>query len=215
MGDSMTNFGTYPTTIIDRYEFQLKSLLGSGWTVYNRGKSGTKTSDMLSRFNTDVIAPGNANVVIIWGGLNDVRWDVAPIPTIQDTKDNLQSMYNLAHNAGIKVIAIGLTPFKGCNNWTGSAYGETFLNRCAQINNWIQNEATNIDYKIMPYSLLEDTENSDTLKAIYDYGDHLHLSQLGCRYIGTLIHDIAKAEFGELKGPIGIFYPVPNNLPPA
>ena len=49
--------------------------------------------------------------------------------------------------------------------------------------------ATDIDYRIEVYSLLEDPQNPDALLPAYDSGDHLHLSNAGGVVIGQAIYD--------------------------
>ena len=72
MGDSWT----YGVPTYNRYEDKLSSLLGAGWVVVNKGIGGQTTSQMLARFNDDVLSH-DPNWVIIWGGVNDVHADVS------------------------------------------------------------------------------------------------------------------------------------------
>ena len=105
IGDSLTAAGYY--------EAELKILLGASCTVVNQGIGGDTTTGMLSRFKTSVL-DHNPDFVVIWGGVNDIDWAGISLDT---TKSNLQSMYTQAHNAGISVIAISMSPWKGCTYW--------------------------------------------------------------------------------------------------
>lgn len=198
VGDSLT-FGTgveegygYPTA--------LESLL-TGWNTLNFGISGQKTSDILLRFNSDILET-SAEYVIIWAGINDINHDVSST-TI---KSNLQAMYTIAHNAGIKVIALTLAPEKGYTAWSSAR--QSVID---EINTWINETALYIDHKIDTYSLLEDSGNADTLQSAYDSGDHLHLSQAGYDAVAGLINETVSfqmADFGELKHDSIVLHPI-------
>jgi uncharacterized protein (TIGR02145 family) len=160
MGNSITASG--------RYENVLNGLLGDGWGVVNLGISGQTTAQMLTRFNHDVIAPGDAKYVIVLGGVNDVRYS----RTAAQIESDLQSMYTAAHNAGIKVVAVSILPFKnftGGKPWTPEK--QVVLD---EVNAWISAAAVNVDYKVNVYKALEDPANPDCLSPAYDDGDGLH-----------------------------------------
>ena len=65
--------------------------------VVNEGIGGNITAHMLARFGTDAVDQ-EPDVVIIWGGINDVLFHGTPGSSIEA---NLQAMYTQAHNAGI------------------------------------------------------------------------------------------------------------------
>jgi hypothetical protein len=134
---------------------------------------------MLNRFTTDVLNH-NPDYVVVWGGVNDMGGGVIPLAT---TESNLQSMYTQAHNAGIVVMAISLSPWKGCGYWSAS---KQVLSD--SLHDWIMNTATNIDYRIEVYSLLEDPNNPDAMLPAYT-GDHLHFNSTGGVVIGQAMYD--------------------------
>ena len=168
MGDSLTLAGVY--------ESELIKLLGQGWVTVEKGKSGDSTPGMLARFQTDVINYGDASYVIIWGGTNDIRW-----LTQEDTQTSLQGMYTLAHNAGIKVIAVTIPPQNS----------ESALNKLKimAINAWIQNTAIYVDYFADAYTAVENPANPGNILPAYDSGDHVHLSQAGYAKVAKTIYD--------------------------
>jgi lysophospholipase L1-like esterase len=170
-GDSLTSDGTYVDKVI--------SLLGNTWYKNNRGTGGETTAQMLASFGRQVIMY-DAPYVVIWGGINDITDDVAAV----DIETNLQAMYTAAHNAGIKVVAVTISPFKGHGDWTAGRQVELDA-----VNTWINGAAINIDYIIDAFALLEDPGTPDTLLAAYDSGDHLHLSTAGYELIGQNIYD--------------------------
>jgi lysophospholipase L1-like esterase len=168
MGDSLTLAGVY--------ESELIKLLGQGWVTVEKGKSGDSTPGMLARFQTDVIAYGDASYVIIWGGTNDIRW-----LTKEETETDLQAMYTLAQYAGIKVVAVTIPPQNS----------ESTLNKLkiSAINSWIQNTAINRDYVADAYTAVENPANPGNILPAYDSGDHVHLSQAGYAKVAKTIYD--------------------------
>ena len=161
------------------YQNYLKSLLTIPWEITNDGVAGNTTAQILTRYRGTIIDPGDAEYVIIEGGVNDVIQGVSAIPI----QNNLQAMYNLAKANGIKVVALNIFPFKGNVNWTS-----TKQSTLDSVNNWIATTATNIDYKIDTYSKLEDPSNLDQLLPAYDDGAHLHLTVAGYDSVGAAIN---------------------------
>ena len=187
IGDSLTLNGGMET--------QLDTLLGSNWHTNNSGVGGNTTTQMLTRFPSDVLGVGNAEYVVIWGGINDINQD----RTDTFIEANLQAMYDLAYAAGLKVIAVNITPFKGNGIWTAGRQATADA-----VNAWIANTAIRVDYRVDAYTLLEDPGTPDTLLAAYDSNDHLHLSAAGYAAVGSAVHTAATwtplAGVGEVLG---------------
>ena len=80
----------------------------SGHGYLDKGVSGQNTTQMLSRFEKDVVVLG-PRVVVIMGGTNDLAQGVSE----EGIRDNLAAMAQLATAAGIKVVLCSVTP---CNN---------------------------------------------------------------------------------------------------
>jgi lysophospholipase L1-like esterase len=174
MGDSLTS-GLYGLP----YSDYLQTLLGSSYKAngnHNKGVGGNTTSQMLARFNS-ILINTNINYVIIWGGINDISGSTAS-STIEA---NLQSMYTMAHNVGAKVVSINIAP----RDTSTAAQKKEIID----VNAWIANVATNIDYKIDAYSEFNDPGNTGNLKAIYSYGDGTHFNQTGYNEIAMLIYN--------------------------
>jgi hypothetical protein len=93
-----------------------------------------------------------------------------PVPSI---KANLQAMYTQAHNAGITVVALYISPFKGYPLWTASQQATV-----DSVNAWIGTTATDVDYRVNTYAPLEDPSRPDYLLADYD-ADGTHLTTAG------------------------------------
>jgi lysophospholipase L1-like esterase len=78
-------------------------------TLYiNRGISGQTTPQMVLRFRQDVIDL-KPNAVVILAGVNDIAGNTGDM-TPEQTEGNLQSMAELAHGAGIRVVMCSIMP---------------------------------------------------------------------------------------------------------
>ena len=174
MGDSLTADGTYPN--------QVGLLLGNLYGISNKGIGGQNTTQMLARFATDITNHADCKYVVIFGGTNDIAG--SSVATIES---NLQAMYTVAHNAGIKVVALTITP----RGYTGQ--NQTNL---LAVNAWILNAAINIDYKIDAYTLLNDPNNTGNLNFYYDSGDHLHLNSYGYTLLGNAVFNGVSQWYG-------------------
>jgi lysophospholipase L1-like esterase len=169
MGDSLTSVDVYEPVLVD--------LLGPDWVTINKGISAQNTIQMLARFQHDIIDPGDAAYVVIWGGAIDVRYGVAE----ETTMTSLQQMYTMAHNAGIKVVAVTITPQNDLS--------ETNKAKILTINSWIKNTATNIDFIADAYTAVEDPNHLGDILPAYDQGDHVHFSYAGYSAIAHTIYD--------------------------
>lgn len=157
----------------------------SGKGYINRGISGQTTSQMLLRFQQDVIRLRPA-VVVILAGTNDIAGNTGPI-SLPDIEANFGSMAELARANGIKMIVSSVTPV---HNYTPQAQN-FFLQRdptkILALNAWLKNYcAVNglvyLDY----FSAMVDNrgllrENLAT--------DGLHPADAGYRIMASLAED--------------------------
>lgn len=172
LGDSLT-YGFYLET---PYTATLASQLGSPWIITNRGISGSTTTDMRSRIQTEVLATSPAYMVLM-GGINDIMADV-PIMTIVD---NLSTMYAAAQAAGVRVVAVTVIPFGAAPQWSATRQTELEL-----LNAWIRT-ASHVDYVVDAYKAMGDARQPTRLATAYDRGDGLHCSGPGYAALGQAI----------------------------
>jgi lysophospholipase L1-like esterase len=101
MGDSLTTTRKYPEYFC--------SLLGGSdiFFVSNAGIGGNTTTQMLARFQTDVVAL-SPDVVFIMGGTNDVL-NTVPTP-IGEFMSNMKSMIDIARANGIMPVVLLAAP---------------------------------------------------------------------------------------------------------
>jgi lysophospholipase L1-like esterase len=73
--------------------------------VVNAGVNGDPTDGMIGRFRADV-ALEDPDVVIVWGGLNDLGHNRRP----EQVMDNLTRLYGMCEDIGARPVACTLTP---------------------------------------------------------------------------------------------------------
>lgn len=126
MGDSITvgvrPAGVLGPAVVAGQEFC--ALLANGRTVLNRGGSGNTSTQMASRFASDVVAAA-PSCVLIQAGANDAPSYVYPTGQVSaaDFKANLAAMVSQAQAAGIAVTL--MTPWvmrNGTWNWNITPY---------------------------------------------------------------------------------------------
>jgi lysophospholipase L1-like esterase len=168
MGDSITDSWAQPR-FADNF-FPGKKYVG-------RGISGQTTPQMLLRFRQDVLAL-KPKAVVILAGTNDIAGNTGPL-TDEEIEGNLQSMSELAANAGVKVILSSILPTSSyhVNPNLGPQTTVRPLARIRAVNDWMKAYAaahkhTYLDY----YSAMVDSQGM--LKAELS-ADDLHPTAVG------------------------------------
>jgi len=143
----------------------------------NRGISGETTSQMLVRFQSDVITL-RPKVVVILGGINDLAGNARP-RTLQTIEQNLASMVTLARDNGINVVLASLLPVRAYDTAKDSR-----PDQIRRLNEWIkqyatEHEVTYLDY----YSAMADEKGflKDALS-----NDGLHPNSRGYKIMAPL-----------------------------
>lgn len=140
--------------------------------VVNKGISGELTSDMLERFNRDVIEQQPSHVITI-GGTNDIGWNLA----VSQIFLNLKAMYDIAESHGIVPVACTIPSILGFDD---------MISPRISLNRLIREEA---ERRRIPFvDLFNATAESKTNRLLQQYsGDGLHLNAEGYRRIGETI----------------------------
>jgi lysophospholipase L1-like esterase len=110
-----------------------------------RGVSGQTTPQMLVRFYADVIAL-RPRVVHIMGGTNDIGGNTGPT-TLQDVKNNILAMVDLAQAHQVRVVLAGIPPSKYLW-WCGIDPRHSI----AEINAWLRQVADQRKLVYVDYS---------------------------------------------------------------
>lgn len=136
--------------------------------IYNQAIGGATTADMISAQLDDAIESSNGDVYIL-GGSNDLSAISTSITTT-----NLQTMYEACVFAGLRVVAIHITPR------TGDA---TLKAKIVTINDWID---ANAPGPVVNTSSLGDG-NYELLPA-YNY-DGVHMTAAGYTALAALVNE--------------------------
>lgn len=180
IGDSITN-STCRASETNSYVCYLNKQCDSGYDFYNYGVNGQTTARMKTRFQADILEH-DFDEVIIMGGINNGN-------SAANIKADLQDMYTRAKNAGMRVIALTITPCKGHSECTAAKIAKN-----KEVNEWIMdrtNGARDVDIRVDVYSELEDPANPDALNPAYSAPDHLHLNAAGQQAIGRAVFQAA------------------------
>ncbi|MBR3623772.1 MAG: SGNH/GDSL hydrolase family protein [Selenomonadaceae bacterium] len=141
LGDSITHGGgaisVPPSSPVYRYEAY------ADIEIKNLGKSGDKTSDMLRRFEKDVL-PFHPKLLIIMGGVNDIRLSIDPYETI----NNLAAIRDKCIANNITPLFATTTPINPDLTWRSLSKNNLpydYQNHLRTINNWILKQKYSVD----------------------------------------------------------------------
>jgi lysophospholipase L1-like esterase len=191
IGDSITAFGDAESSPADSY--------GWGWTaqavflsngrieqLYNAGVPGQTTSQIESRFASEVVAL-NPGTVVIMGGTNDAAAGSFTPAVLAATTKNLKAMIDQAKQAGIQPIICTIPPRSDAAN-----YNLHVQQINAAIHKLAQAERiTLVDF----YSILVDP-TTGVYKSGYDNGDGIHPSPTACKAMAQFFVTATSGLFG-------------------
>ena len=195
LGDSITESfrstpdtnRSWPSVLSVRFASNKKT---ANLAVGNMGMGGNRVlrdntgASMLARFDRDVLSQPGVKWVIVLEGINDIgRVGTIPAeaPTAEDLIGGYKQIIERAHTFGIKVIGGTLPPYGGANSSreSGEAVREA-------VNNWIRTSGA-YDGVIDFEAATRDKENPKRLRAKFDTGDHLHLSDAGYKAMADAV----------------------------
>lgn len=153
--------------------------LFAGRPYIGRGISGQTTAQMLLRFRQDVIELAPAAVVIL-AGTNDIAGNTGPA-TLDEIRDNIASMGDLARANGIRVVICSVLPVFDYP-WKP---GLEPAGKIMQLNAWLKQyaDAHGAVYVDL-HGAMQDERHG--MKAEYTY-DGVHASEAGYRVMSTLV----------------------------
>lgn len=156
-----------------------------GKPYINRGISGQTTPQMLLRFKQDVIDL-KPKVVVILAGINDIAGNTGPM-TLEQTRDNIIAMAQLAKANGIKVILSSVIPAFDFPWRPGMEPAEKVVALNKMIKSYCdKNKITYLDY----HSAMKDNRNG--LKSELGY-DGVHPNLEGYKIMGPLAEQAIQA----------------------
>lgn len=164
-----------------------------GHRIVNRGVGGQETSDLLARFERDVITQA-PQAVLIWGHYNDIvratpeRMKAAK----QRAKQNLQSMAEQARSAGVAVMLATEITMPIGDGWMDQLLGligrlrgkEDFragVNRnIKEVNHWVREYARSNKLILLDFEAALNAENGSR-NPLYAKPDGSHITAEGYR----------------------------------
>jgi lysophospholipase L1-like esterase len=191
-GDSLTRgHQTYKET---PYIDFLKPLLGKGWVLENKGINGELTTQMLTRFERDVMRH-RPDVVVILGGTNDIGWGIDNKIIIK----NLKAMIQKALDKKITPVICAIPSLRG--------FGRLVPPR-QEVNTAISQFAQEKNIAFVDLFTITADENLWLAGKYAD--DGLHLNTEGYKLIAETIYQQALKEIVHHRDLSGQSLPLPG-----
>ena len=160
---------------------------------YNFGKGGDMTNQMLRRLKSDllpVVEQRGIDTLIVYGGVNDLYSDLTAGRKNEVIEKDLATIYALAKAAGLRVVAITVSPWGGFTKYYNARRGDN----TQLLNSWILEmaEKGEVDEVVDSYPLLS-CGNSERLCPEYEniHADGLHPGPLGHQKLGQRLVEVA------------------------
>ncbi|MFH8635101.1 SGNH/GDSL hydrolase family protein [Streptomyces lydicus] len=131
------------------------------------------------RLERDVLAQPGARTVVVFEGINDVRWGTSA----EEVVAGLRALARRAHERGLRVIVATVAPCEGYPDCTAAV--ET---RRQAVNAAVRAEAgAAFDATLDFDAVLRDPAHPGRMLPGYDSGDHLHPGDAGLRALGEAV----------------------------
>ncbi|BCL26615.1 hypothetical protein GCM10017557_14740 [Streptomyces aurantiacus] len=133
----------------------------------------------LHRLDRDVLAQTSARTVVVFLGVNDVRWGARA----EQVVDGLREVAERARGRGLRVVAATIAPCEGEARCTAEVDAERVA-----VNQWIRSGAgsdfgsgsgSGFDGVLDFDAVLRDPGHPSRMRSAYDSGDHLHPGDAG------------------------------------
>lgn len=123
----------------------------------------------LHRLDRDVLAQTSARTVVVFQGVNDVRWGTSAARVT----DGLREIADRAHARGLRVLAATILPCEGEARCTAAVDTERIA-----VNDWIRRAGV-FDGVLDFDAVIRDPARPSRMLPAYDSGDHLHPGDAG------------------------------------
>ncbi|TSB32612.1 SGNH/GDSL hydrolase family protein [Streptomyces benahoarensis] len=122
------------------------------------------------RLQRDVLAQTSVRTVVLFEGINDVRWGT-PAPEVVD---GLRALARRAHAHGLRVVAATLTPCGGYQDCSAEVEA-----RRQAVNAALRDQGGAFDAVLDFDAVVRDPAHPQRMLPAYDSGDHLHPGDAG------------------------------------
>lgn len=124
----------------------------------------------LHRLDRDVLAQPSARTVLVFQGVNDVRWGA----TAESVLAGLAEIADRAHARGLRAVVATIVPCEGEARCTPVADAAR-----QAVNDALRSQGSGFDAVLDFDAVLRDPAHPTRLAAAYDSGDHLHPNDAG------------------------------------
>jgi lysophospholipase L1-like esterase len=153
----------------------------------NYGKGGEMTNQMRRRFERDVFGPKKPPYthVVVFGGVNDLYSDITAHRTNEKIEGDLSTMYTMAHEAQVVVIALTVSPWGGFTRY----YNKSRAEHTKKLNAWILQQRGGLVDDVIETSPLLSCGDPEKLCPAFQGGfkDGLHFGREGHEKLGEAL----------------------------
>ncbi len=157
----------------------------------NFGKGGDMTNQMRRRMEAEILPQRDSlglNTLLVYGGVNDLYSDLTAGRTNDRIEEDLEGIYVDARRAGLRVVAITVSPWGGFSKY----YNERRGQNTQLLNSWILSRVAkgSVDVVMDSHPLLS---CGPFLCPEYrgSFADGLHFGKEGHQVLGEKLHQSA------------------------
>ncbi|MGA5560575.1 SGNH/GDSL hydrolase family protein [Streptomyces platensis] len=131
------------------------------------------------RLERDVLAQPSARTVVVFEGINDVRWGTSSDEVVA----GLRALAGRAHERGLRVVAATIAPCEGYPDCTPAVEA-----RRQAVNAFLRaDDGAVFDATLDFDAVLRDPQRPQRMLPAYDSGDHLHPGDAGLKALGESV----------------------------
>lgn len=131
------------------------------------------------RLERDVLAQPSARTVVVFEGINDVRWGTSADEVIA----GLRALARRSHERGLRVVAATVAPCEGYPDCSPAVEA-----RRQAVNAFVRDQAGTVFDATLDFdAVLRDPQRPARLLPAYDSGDHLHPGDAGLDALGNAV----------------------------
>ncbi|MFJ9408040.1 GDSL-type esterase/lipase family protein [Streptomyces sp. NPDC101393] len=130
------------------------------------------------RLERDVLAQPSARTVVVFEGINDVRWGTSADEVIA----GLRALAHRAHERGLRVVVATIAPCEGYGDCTADVDA-----RRQAVNAFIRDNGGAFDATLDFDAVVRDPQRPQRMLPAYDSGDHLHPGDAGLKALADSV----------------------------
>ncbi|MFG2494302.1 SGNH/GDSL hydrolase family protein [Streptomyces caniferus] len=131
------------------------------------------------RLERDVLAQPSARTVVVFEGINDVRWGTSADEVIA----GLRTLARRSHERGLRVVVATVAPCEGYPDCSPAVEA-----RRQAVNAFVRDQAGTVFDATLDFdAVLRDPQRPARLLPAYDSGDHLHPGDAGLEALGDAV----------------------------